>query len=463
MNADTATLRLAVVGHTNTGKTSLLRTLTHDAGFGQISDSPGTTRHVEGARLLLNGVPAVELYDTPGLEDGIGLLDYLEQLQEQTGSRYDGPESIARFLDAPESRRRFEQEARVLKKLLACDAGLYVIDVRDPVLAKHKDELAILARCGKPLVPVLNFINHTDSRKQDWKTTLARLGLHVVIEFDTVAPAIDGEAQLYQKLALVLDTHAGTLQALSEDVGAQRDRRRTAAFALVADMLIDVAALRLSSQTDEDSVQQTTRLLQDKVRQREQAGIKALLEHYRFRAEDFPGQPLPLEGGRWSMDLFNPQALLDTGIQVGKGFAAGAMAGAAVDVFTAGLSLGTAALIGGVVGSVWQGADKLGKRLYGRLQGYHEITVEDSILRLLAIRAHQLIRALELRGHADMSPVKIPPAAAQEELKEQPLPEQLQDARGYPEWSRMGEGFSPGSRRDVAVSELGKALARAGN
>src|SRR5690606_19800197 len=107
MNTVTPALRLAVVGHTNTGKTSLLRTLTHDAGFGQISDAPGTTRHVEGARLLLNGVPAVELYDTPGLEDGIGLLDYLDQLQTQAGSRHDGPESITRFLDSPEARGRF--------------------------------------------------------------------------------------------------------------------------------------------------------------------------------------------------------------------------------------------------------------------------------------------------------------------------------------------------------------------
>ena len=451
-------LRLAVVGHTNTGKTSLLRTLTHDAAFGQVSDAPGTTRHVEGARLLLNGAAAVELFDTPGLEDGIGMLDYLDQLQQQTGSRHDGPESIARFLDSPESKRRFEQEARVLKKLAGCDAGLYVIDVRDPVLSKHKDELAILARCGKPLVPILNFIHDPHARKADWKATLARLGLHVIIEFDTVAPAIDGEAQLYQKLALVLDTHAATLRALSDDVARQRQQRNKAAYALVADMLIDVAALRLSSQTDSDSVQKTTALLQDKVRQREQTGIRALLTHYRFRADDYPGQPLPLEGGRWNMDLFNPQALLDTGIHVGKGFAAGAMAGAAVDVFTAGLSLGTAALIGGVLGSVWQGTDKLGKRLYGRLQGYHEITVEDQILRLLAIRAQRLIQALEARGHADMSPVRIP-EEGQEKLRSDALPPPLQEARGNPEWSRLGYRFSPGSRRDAAVRELGQTLA----
>ena len=47
----TKPLTLAVVGHTNVGKTSLLRTLTRDVGFGEVSHRPSTTRHVEGARL----------------------------------------------------------------------------------------------------------------------------------------------------------------------------------------------------------------------------------------------------------------------------------------------------------------------------------------------------------------------------------------------------------------------------
>src|SRR5690606_36762754 len=250
MTTTTTALRLAVVGHTNTGKTSLLRTLTHDAGFGQVSDAPGTTRHVEGARLLLNGVAAVELYDTPGLEDGIGLLDYLDQLQTQTGSRHDGPESIARFLDSPESKRRFEQEARVLKKLVSCDAGLYVIDVRDPVLAKHRDELAVLASCGHPLLPVLNFTRSPDHRIEEWRNALARLGLHAVVEFDTIAPPLDGEDQLYDKLALLLDSHSSMLKALQQNIAQQRQERRNDALTLVADMLLDIAALRLASSAE---------------------------------------------------------------------------------------------------------------------------------------------------------------------------------------------------------------------
>lgn len=61
----TKPLKLAVVGHTNVGKTSLLRTLLRDVGFGEVSHRPSTTRHVEGARLSVDGEALLELYDTP--------------------------------------------------------------------------------------------------------------------------------------------------------------------------------------------------------------------------------------------------------------------------------------------------------------------------------------------------------------------------------------------------------------
>ena len=83
------------------------------------------------------------------MEDSISLLEYLERL-EAPGERLDGPARVRRFLDTPEAHGRYEQEARVLAKMLDCDAALYVIDARDPVLGKHRDELDILAACGRP-------------------------------------------------------------------------------------------------------------------------------------------------------------------------------------------------------------------------------------------------------------------------------------------------------------------------
>lgn len=350
-------IKIAVVGHTNTGKTSLLRTLTRDTAFGEVADSPGTTRHVEGARLRLEGRAVLEWFDTPGMEDSIALLEYLERL-DGPEERLDGPARIRRFLDTPEAHGRYEQEARVLTKMLDCDAALYVIDARDPVLGKHRDELSILAACGRPLLPVLNFVNAPAHRADEWRGAMARLGLHAVVEFDTVAPPLDGEQQLYAKLGVLLDRHAGALARLSDSLSAQRRERHAAAYELLADLLVDVAALHVSSASDEAALAAVSNQLRDQVRQREQTCVNALLALYNFRPSDFSDDALPLQGERWGMDLFHPQALKDMGVQVGMGAAAGAMAGAAVDLFSAGLSLGTGMLIGAAAGGLWQGVEK---------------------------------------------------------------------------------------------------------
>ncbi len=456
-----ALLRLAVVGHTNTGKTSLMRTLTRDPDFGEVADRPGTTLHVEAVQLLADGRPVVELFDTPGLEDSMALLDYLDQLAPPQ-ERLDGPDRIDRFLNSPESRRRFEQEARVVRTLLTCDAGLYVIDARDPVLGKHKDELVLLAACGHPLLPVLNFSQSAPAaRLEAWRASLGRLGLHALVEFDTVAPALDGETQLYDKLAILLDSHADTLQALRQDLLQQRQQRHQDALRLIAELIIDAAALRMTCPPDTQALEQATQALRRAIRQREAACVTALLRRYNFSARDFPAHTLPLQGERWDMDLFHPQALKDMGLQVGKGMVAGAMAGATLDAFTAGLSLGTATLLGAAAGGLWQGADKLGKRMLGRVRGYRELTVDDAVLRLLVLRQMALVHALEHRGHAARTPIDLNPwlnTDRKTPWHTDALPDVVQEARSQPTWSSLDPANEPSTRRAQAVQALAHSL-----
>lgn len=450
-------LKIAVVGHTNTGKTSLLRTLTRNSDFGEVADSPGTTRHVEGARLKLDGKPVLEWFDTPGMEDSIALLEYLDRLDDPE-TRRDGPARIRRFLDSPEAHRRYEQEARVLTKMLDCDAALYVIDVRDPVLSKHRDELALLAACGRPLLPVLNFVNAPAHRADEWRDAMSRLGLHAALEFDTVAPPLDGERQLYAKLAVLLDRHADTLHRLADELARQRRERTQTAWQFAADLLIDVAALRITSPADNETLETHAATLRDRVRQREQACVDALLALYNFHRSDVTDNDLPLTDARWGMDLFHPQALKDMGIQLGTGMAAGAMAGAAVDMLSAGLSLGTGMLIGAAAGGLWQGVERFGGRLMGKLRGYREITVDDAVLRLLALRQRQLISALERRGHAARDPVRLD-QSADDAWRSGRLPEALKEARSRPEWSALNKGHEDNERRKRTVTDLARVLA----
>jgi hypothetical protein len=431
-------LKLAVVGHTNVGKTSLLRTLTRDVGFGEVSHRPSTTRHVEGARLSVDGEALLELYDTPGLEDAIALLDYLERL-DRPGERLDGPARLGRFLEGSEARQRFEQEAKVLRQLLASDAGLYVIDAREPVLAKYRDELAVLASCGKPLLPVLNFVSSAQQREPDWREALARLGLHALVRFDSVAPPEDGERRLYESLALLLETSRGRLERLIADQQAQREARKQSAARLIAELLLDCAACRRSVATDSGQVQAAIDDLRKAVRQREQRCVESLLKLYAFRREDASASDLPLMDGRWGDDLFNPETLKLLGVRVGGGIAAGAAAGAGVDLLVGGITLGAAALVGAIAGGALQTARSYGGRLMDKFKGQRELTVDDAVLRLLALRQRQLLQALEVRGHAAMESIKLT-APLDKTWREGKLPEALHKARAHPQWSSLNPG-----------------------
>ncbi len=431
-------LKLAVVGHTNVGKTSLLRTLTRDSGFGEVSHRPSTTRHVEGARLSVEGQALLELYDTPGLEDAIALLDYLERL-DRPGERLDGPARLARFLESSEARQRFEQEAKVLRQLLDSDAGLYVIDAREPILSKYRDELAVLASCGKPLLPVLNFVSSPQQREPDWREALSRLGLHALVRFDSVAPPEDGERRLYESLALMMESARPQLERLIADQQAQRKARRHSAAQLIAELLIDCAACRRSVETDAQQEQKAIEELRKIIRQREQRCVEALLKLYAFRAQDASAADLPLLDGRWGDDLFNPETLRQLGVRVGGGVAAGAAAGAGVDLLVGGITLGAAALAGAIAGGALQTVRSYGGRLLGKLKGQRELTVDDAVLRLLALRQHHLLQALEVRGHAAMGSIEV--SAPQEKAwREGKLPDALHKARAHPQWSSLNPG-----------------------
>lgn len=448
-------LKLAVVGHTNVGKTSLLRTLTRDVEFGAVSQRPSTTQHVEGARLSVDGEALIELYDTPGFEDAVALYEYIEDLPKAE-QRLDGPEHIQLFLDGSEARQRFEQEAKVLRQLLKSDAGFYVIDSREPVLAKYRDELAILAMCGKPLLPVLNFVHAADQRETEWRTVLARLGLHAIVRFDSVAPPQDGEQRLYENLSLVLDSQRPRLLRLIEYNQKQAELRRQAAYRLIAELLIDVSACRRS--VHPEHVDEAVPTLHHDVRVREQQCVTALLKLYAFREDDAHADALPLTEGRWADDLFNPATMKQLGVKVGGGMAAGAATGAGIDLMTGGLSLGVATVMGAAVGGLTQTFRNYGERLKGKWRGERELTVNDNTLRLLAIRQQRLLNALELRGHAAQERIELS-TPLEQHWRSGELAAPLVTARAYPSWSSLnGQAPRAEHSRNQAVEQLAKLL-----
>jgi hypothetical protein len=451
-----AQMSVAVVGHTNTGKTSLLRTLSRDEHFGEVSDEPATTRQVEGIQLLLSdGEPVMLLLDTPGLEDPGGVLDAVERFAGP--ERFDGPERVRKFLQAPEAEARYEQEAKVLRQVLDSDAAIYVIDCREPVLGKYLEEIAILTFCAIPILPVLNFVASSTSREPEWREQLARLNLHAVVAFDTVVFDEAGERRLYEKLRTMLDRFDTPLAQLIEDRRRHGEWLRRAAGEYLAELLIDTAGCLRGVPGEIEPAELRDMILryQDEVRNREQQSVDALLRLFRFGSSHYEHRELPLVNGAWGMDLFSPDALKHYGLRLGGGAAAGAAAGAALDAATLGVTLGLGTLGGAALGALLGTTIPMRRRLWERVHGFSEWRVSDDTLRLLAVRQMSLIQALLHRGHAAQTPVASGTRPDAGWIRG-PLPQPVREARLKPQWSRLNPDLFDSTRgdRQLAIHRL---------
>lgn len=458
----TSSLRLAIVGHTNVGKTSLMRTLLRDPQFGQVAATPSTTRRSEERTISLQHGFGVTLIDTPGLEDGMGLFDYLEQISDAS-TRHNGPELLQRFLQSPEAARSFAQEALVIQQLLTCDAALYVIDARDPVLDKFQDELAILVKSARPVLPVLNFTANsftagTEHQVQEWQNTLTKVNLHTTIEFDSVSPPTEGELLIYRQLQTLLPASRAKLEEACNVLKNAQQQRSAQATQLIAELLIDCAAYRQQVYFQDDSSpasSQAVAAMQQTVRQRETAFVQSLLRLYNFTPDSLNEAVIAVEDGRWKDDLFNPLTLRNAGLKAGKGAATGAAAGAGIDIILLGTTLGAGTAIGAAIGGVWNSWSGYGRRLRDKLRGYRELSVSDPILWLLLLRAQQLQQQLERRGHAANQPLNRPTTYQSMTT----LPAEIGQARAYPDWSALTpKSFHDSTERQRAVFKLHQRL-----
>jgi GTPase Era involved in 16S rRNA processing len=447
MSADRGThpVRIVVIGHTNAGKTSLLRTLTRDRNFGEVSIHPATTREAEAARLDLPDGLALVFIDTPGFEDSIGLLDWLHR--QEPDPRTPGPERLTGFLNSAAAHAEFTQEAKAMRQLLQCDLAYYVADATEPVSGKYQDEFIILNWSGKPVLAVLNFVAGA-VQTAAWREALRNAGLHNVAEFDTVVFNQRDEERLLLQTAMLLpaaENHMRQLLALRDE---ERRRQLAAAAVLIAVALSECAQVHAAGPDAAAGVRR-------QARDRERLLNQDLLALFRFTAEDYAPDELPIRGAQWSIDLFDAAVLKDIGLSLGGSAAKGAAAGAAVDLVTGVTTLGMATLIGGVIGAGINGANRIRNYLRYRPGAGASAQVGLEGLCHLARRACLLVRDLARRGHAAVRPVATVNPIAVRLIEEPRIAALLQRMRYRPRWA----GYRSESRETRRREEL-QALIR---
>lgn len=425
---------IAIIGHTNTGKTSLMRTLLRDCSFGEVKNAPATTRHVETVKILDRyDAPLVTLYDTPGLEDATGVMDFL---QEHTNARHDGVERLNVFLRAVKDGSQlllsdFSQEAKVVSTLLAVDIAIYVIDVREPVLSKYKDELAILASSGTPVLPVFNFTKAGSPYAQEWQNMLARRALHVVNAFDTVAFDFEAEMALWANLG-TLTSAPSFLTLQVERTEIWHDMAEEGSM-IIADFLINVASFthKIAEETDTTP---TLDIMQRVVRQSFVIMQNKLLDLYKFYHADIDEAQMTIRGS--NQDIFDNELLARYGIRTMSGGAVGMIIGAGIDVATFGASLGLGTALGGVIGGILPNS----VTIKDKAMGIKTLTISAETLTLLAAQSQYLHHTIRHRGHASLDAIHLTHDIALPWQSDK-LPSPLKKARANPHYCSLESSY----------------------
>lgn len=404
----TAMLNVAVVGHTNTGKTSLIRTMLRSTEFGAVEDAAGTTRHVEQAIISAGDEAVLTLYDTPGLEDSRALSAHIKKLSAKSKA-LSALQILQQFVAQATVNDPLEQEAKVIRQVLRSDILLYIIDVREPFLEKYRLELEILTQAGKPVIPVFNFIAGHDSALAKWREHLAVFHMHATLEFDTVAFSFEAEKRLYQKMQTLVETHYDRLQKLIDYRAKLWNQLCLSGAKRVAELVVNVACYRESKGAENNLLAYS--LLEDRlhdfVRKAEQNCLHDLLAIFNFSEKDVAIQKIPVSNGQWQLDIFAPGILKAYGLDVGSAAAKGAAAGAGIDLVVGGMSLGAASALGAIAGAGWSTFKRYGDEIKATVRGTKWQCADETTLQILYLRQKHLLKKLMHRGHAAQDTVHV--------------------------------------------------------
>ena len=466
-------LRIALVGHTNTGKTSLLQTLLRRRDIGEVSPHSRTTRAVEAGEVTDHeGVVAV-LLDTPGIEESDRLRDALESGQTD---RYDDPRTLLdRFLASPAAAdvNDLGLEAASVRAALGADVLLYAIDAREEPKPKHLDELAVLAATARPLVPVLNYAAHPAAQPAAWRGELARQGLHATVAFDAVVYDDAGERRLLAALKVPAPGHEAALERWLALRARERHEAIDAAADVAGELLITAAAavvVTAPGPRDEAArrvaVEDATERLLAGLRQRETAARDRMAAMLGFYGAEARAVTLEVTEALGGVDFLSPASLERAGLwAAGAGVAgAGLAATGALVGIAGGVPLVGVVVLGAAVGATLGATGASAPKVLRRLRGQEEVRLGDACVELLAARAVATIRAMLARGHAAIEPVPIE-KAVNESLEHDAGPAwraSWATARGRAEWSELSHprpSGVPGPARAEAVRSVAEVLA----
>ncbi|MFC7518618.1 DUF3482 domain-containing protein [Herbaspirillum sp. GCM10030257] len=363
-------IQLALISHTNAGKTTLTRTLL-GMDVGEVRDAPHVTVSSESHALLTTDAgDKLELWDTPGFGDSVRLLKRLSFSDNPIG--WFLREIIDRYRDRPFWLS--QQAMRTARD--AADVVLYLVNSsEDPRDTGYLiPEMKILQWLDKPVVVLLNQMGRPrpaaeeTAEQQRWKDFLADYPVvKKVIALDAFARCWIHERVFFEAVGdLIAPAQQPAYARLLQEWEQQNEERLHAATRLIADHLIAAArdseivetggrpivgsvlkVIGMGKQREAAYVNKAMNVLMTRLNERILAATTALLKIYRLDA----GAAAKInERVSQCVVVRAPVDTKQAGL-IGA-LVSGATTGVSADLLSGGLTFGAGALVGALIGAL---------------------------------------------------------------------------------------------------------------
>lgn len=341
------TPEIAIIGHPNEGKSSVLSTLAEDDSV-RVSPFPGETTRCRTFPITIDGKEILRFTDTPGFQNPGRLLAVLKS------SSTSGSARLKQLLDLTSDNPEFQEDHELLQPLSRGAGVIYVADGSRPLRQIDQAEMNVLRLIGRPRMAVLNCKEDQQHYLQQWKDELAQhfnswrlFNAHRATYAERIAllEALKAIDQDWQPILATVVT------AFISDWARRTERTAD----IICSLLTDTLSLQLNKpcrpQDNETAIRETLLELYTKtvatLERTAQQQIRELFKHNIFNCELPPYSILHenLTSERnWQLLGLSGKQLLTLGSL------SGAAVGAGIDVAALGHGLGLFTALGAAAG-----------------------------------------------------------------------------------------------------------------
>ena len=343
---------LAIVGHPNAGKSSVVATLTENDRIA-IDKRAGTTTRSDEYPVEIDGETVLRFIDTPGFQNPSDILEWFQQHEDEDR---DLPSA---FLAEHGDERLYSHDCALLRPIAEGAGIILVVDGSKRIKEKDRTEMELLRLTGRPRMAILNNLTTNPTHMPAWQDALNK-SFNSVREFNAHRATYAERIALFNALKTIdqrwepmLDE---TIRTFERDWERRIDHSVTTILTLLRKALtyrvVKVVKVGdLGSDAEREAIRQRlTESLQDGLRALEIEAQEEIRKHFRHHVWNVPSGSLLVK------DLFSEEVERVLGLNrhqtVLATAAAGAATGGAIDIGVGGLSFGAGTLIGAATGGI---------------------------------------------------------------------------------------------------------------